>query len=71
MAGLVLRGGLGQAEDAPVCEAADDAAGAEDEGSGASGDAGVVSLLGLEMGGEGLRGWCWGLTVWIRTLELR
>lgn len=40
IAGLVFRCGLGEAKDAPVGVAANNTAGAEDEGTGVAGDAG-------------------------------
>jgi hypothetical protein len=39
IAGLVFRCGLGEAKDAPVGVAANNTAGAEDEGTGVAGDA--------------------------------
>ena len=38
MAGLMFVSGAGEQEDAPVGEAADDAAGVEDNGAGCAGD---------------------------------
>lgn len=52
LSGLVYRDGLGELEVAPVCEAADDASGAEDFGAGVASDAVVVSMGSVVCDGE-------------------